>query len=96
MNNSWVSCDDRLPKSILSRDIFNRPTGYYTNPVLVTVESKECDGVHRYVSTDMMRGQTEDSMEWIMSCGYGGSAVYSQKTIAWKPLPEVYKDGENE
>lgn len=90
----WIPVSERLPEPILNRDIFNRPCGFYTVPVLVTVKSNEVDGTHTYTATDIMRGNTKEDMEWMMSCGYGGSAVYSQRIIAWQPKPEPYKEGD--
>ena len=87
----WIPCSERLPEVYLVRDIFKRPQSYRSNKVLVTVKSEECDGVYYYVSTDVMCGSTLDRVDWLMSCGYGGSAVYKQEIIAWQPLPELYK-----
>ena len=91
LNNNWTPCSEELPKCHLVRDIFNRPSGYMSDVVLVTVRSNECDGTHYYVGTDYMTGFTQDDVRWFMSCGYGGSAVYSQEIIAWMPKPDPYK-----
>lgn len=87
----WIPCSERLPEVQLTYDIFKRPTGYISDPVLVTVKSKEVGGTRYYVATDIMTGRTMESVDWLKSCGYGGSAVYSQEIIAWQPLPEAYK-----
>lgn len=89
--SGWIPCSERLPECHLVRDIFKRPTKWQTNAVLVTVKSTECDGVHYYVGKDYMVGITKEDVDWLMSCGYGGSAVYEQEIIAWQPLPEPYK-----
>lgn len=83
----WINVKEALPPTILERDIFNRPCGYYSKRVLVCVESNECDGIHRYVAIDYLRGHSLEDIDWMMSCGYGGSAVYSQKITHWMPLP---------
>lgn len=88
----WIPCSEGLPECHLMRDIFNRPQGYYSDSVLVTVKSDECDGVYYYVSTDYMTGNAQDDMRWAMSCGYGGSAVYSQEIVAWMYKPDPYKE----
>lgn len=90
--NGWIPCSERLPECYLVRDIFKRPIKWQTNAVLVTVKSTECDGVHYYVSQDFMVGRSKEDVDWLMSCGYGGSAVYKQEIIAWQPLPESYKE----
>lgn len=87
----WIPCSERLPEVQLTHDIFKRPTGYVSDSVLVTVKSKEVDGTRYYVDTDIMTGSTLENVHWLMSCGYGGSAVYSQEIIAWQPKPEAYK-----
>ena len=87
----WIPCSERLPEVQLTYDILKRPTGYISDPVLVTVKSKEVGGTRYYVATDIMTGRDLESVSWLMSCGYGGSAVYSQEVIAWQPLPEAYK-----
>ena len=87
----WISVEDRLPEYTLTRDIFGRPQDYVSDSVLVCVESSECDGVHRYVSTDFMIGRKPEEVHWLMSCGYGGTAVYHQKITHWMPLPEPPK-----
>jgi len=92
MNNNWIPCSEGLPEHHLIRDIFKRPQRYMSDPVLVTVKSVECDGTHYFTGTDYMSGKTEDSVDWAMSCGYGGSAVYHQEIIAWMPKPEPYKE----
>ena len=89
----WISVEDRLPEYTLTRDIFGRPQDYVSDSVLVCVESSECDGVHRYVSTDFMIGRKPEEVHWLMSCGYGGTAVYHQKITHWMPLPEPPKKG---
>lgn len=85
--SEWISVEDRLPDCRLIRDIFNKPSEYISDVVLVCVKSNECDGVRYYVSTDMMRGRTSENIHWMMSCGYSGSAVYNQEIIYWMPLP---------
>lgn len=87
--NEWISVKDRLPECRLVRDIFNRPNSYISDTVLVCVKSSECDGVHYYVSTDVRRGNTLEDLHWMMSCGYGGSAVYNQEITHWMPLPAL-------
>ena len=91
-NDKWISCSEELPKCFLVRDIFKRPQSYMSDVVLVTVKSEECDGIHYYVATDYMTGRTQDDVHWVMSCGYGGSAVYNQEIIAWMPKPDPYKE----
>ena len=90
----WIPCSERLPECNLTYDIFKRPSKWMSEPVLVTVKSTECDRVHYYVATDMMTGNSEKDISWLMSCGYGGSAVYEQEIIAWQPLPPAYKPKE--
>lgn len=90
----WIPCSERLPEVQLTYDIFKRPTGYISDPVLVTVKSKEVGGTRYYVATDIMTGRDLESVGWLKSCGYGGSAVYSQEIIAWQPLPEEYRPEE--
>lgn len=92
----WISVKDGLPKCRLTRDIFNRPSGYISDVVLVVVKSLECDGVHRYVSTDIMSGHSQDDIRWLMKCGCGGSAVYNQEITHWMPLPNLPIEGEVE
>lgn len=92
MNNNWTPCSEELPKLHLVRDIFNRPAGFMSDVVLVTVKSNECDGTRYYVATDYMTGTTQEDVHWFMGCGYGGSAVYSQEIIAWMPKPDPYND----
>lgn len=87
----WIPCSERLPKCHLVRDIFKRPNKWQTDIVLVTVKSTECDGVHYYVAEDYMVGSSKEGVDWLLRCGYGGSAVYHQEIIAWQPLPEPYK-----
>lgn len=93
---SWIDVNERLPEAQLTHNIWKRPDGFVTDSVLVTVESHEFDGVKYYVATDLMVGNSLEDMHWLMSCGYGGSAVYSQKIIAWKPKPEPYKPTKEE
>ena len=88
----WIPCSEKLPECYLVRDVFKRPVSFMSDMVLVTVKSSEMDGVHYYVSTDHMTGRTQDDVSWLMSCGYGGSAVYHQEIIAWMPLPYHYKE----
>ena len=88
----WIPCNQALPKLHLIRDIFDRPQNYMSDRVLVTMRSEECDGVRYIVSTDIMTGYDPEKVSWLMSCGYGGSAVYNQEIIAWMPLPETYKE----
>lgn len=90
----WIPCSEGFPECYLIRDCFNRPQCYMSDSVLVTVKSEECDGVHYFVGTDMMSGNTKDGVHWLMSCGYGGSAVYKQEIIAWMPKPDPYKTNE--
>lgn len=89
--NKWIDVNERLPECYLTHDIFKRPDKFISDSVLVTVESHEFDGTKYYVSTDLMIGNSKEDIHWLMSCGYGGSAVYSQKIIAWMPKPEAYK-----
>lgn len=91
-DDKWIPCNERLPEYRLIRDLFNRPQCYMSDPVLVTVKSNECDGVHYFVGTDYMSGKTEDDIRWAKCCGYGGSAVYSQEIIAWMYTPDPYKE----
>ena len=91
-STEWTPCSKGLPECHLIRDIFKRPQGYMSDSVLVTVKSEECDGIHYFVGTDLMKGNTKDDVHWLMSCGYGGSAVYSQEIIAWMYKPDPYKD----
>lgn len=93
-DSRWIPCSERLPEVRLTHDIFKRPNGYISDSVLVTVKSREVDGTRYYVATDIMMGSTLESVHWLMSCGYGGSAVYSQEIIAWRPLPEEYRPEE--
>lgn len=88
----WISVEERLPECKLYRDIFNRPSRYYSDTVLVCLKSVECDGTHHYVATDMLTGITLDSVHWLKSCGYGGDAVYSQEITHWMPFPELPKE----
>ena len=90
--NGWIPCSEGLPELQLIRDIFNRPQGYFSDSVLVTVKSDECDGVRYFVSTDYMSGKTKEDADWMMSCGYGGSAVYNQEIVAWMYKPDPYKE----
>ena len=91
-NKEWTLCSEWLPECHLVRDVFNRPQGYMSDSVLVTVKSEECDGIHYFVGTDYMTGNTQDDMRWAMSCGYGGSAVHSQEIVAWMYKPDPYKE----
>ena len=88
----WIPCSEDLPECHLTRDVFNRPQGYMSDSVLVTVKSDECDGVHYFVGTDYMSGKTKEEAYWMMSCGYSGSAVYNQEIIAWMYKPDPYKE----
>lgn len=90
--DGWIPCSEGLPECHLIRDVFNRPQCYMSDSVLVTVKSNECDGIHYFVSTDYMSGKTKEDTHWMMSCGYGGSAVYSQEIIAWMYKPDPYKE----
>ncbi len=90
--NEWISVEDRLPECSLTRDIFNRPGAYISDRVLVCVKSTECDGVHYYVAVDARMGRKLEDVDWMMSCGYGGSAVYSQEITHWMPLPAPPKN----
>lgn len=92
----WIPCSERLPEVQATYDIFKRPSGYISDSVLVTVKSKEVGGTRYYVDTDIMTGSTLENAHWLMSCGYGGSAVYSQEIIAWRPKPEEYKPEQEE
>lgn len=94
MNGTWIPVTEKLPPARLTRDLFGRPGDFVTDKVLVTVKSDECNGASYYVGTDIMIGRTEDELRWLMSCDYGGSAVYSQEIIAWLPLPEPYREVE--
>lgn len=85
--NEWISVEDRLPECHLVTDLFNKPSHYISDVVLVCVKSTECDGVHYSVSTDFRKGKTSEEVEWYMSCGYGGSAVHKQEITHWMPLP---------
>ena len=87
----WISVKEDLPKLKLIRDIFNRPEGYVSDVVLVCVESIECDGIHYFVSTDLMKGHSEEDADWLMRCGYGESAVKQQRITHWMPLPKPPK-----
>ena len=89
----WIKCSERLPECYLTYDIFKRPDKYVSAPVLVTVKSEESGGTGYYVARDLMMGYNPDDMHWLMSCGYGGSAVYNQEIVAWCPLPEPYMEG---
>ena len=89
--DKWIDVNERLPECYLTHDIFKRPDKFITDSVLVTVESREFGGIRYYVSTDLMIGNSKEDIHWLMSCGYGGSAVYSQKIIAWMPLPKPYE-----
>ena len=91
-SNEWTPCSVGLPACHLIRDVFNRPQCYMSDSVLVTVKSEESDGIHYFVSTDYMNGKTEEDVHWMMSCGYGGSAVYKQEIIAWMYKPNPYKE----
>ena len=91
-NDKWTPCNEGLPECFLIRDIFGRPQCYMSDSVLVTVKSEECDGIRYYVGTDYMSGKTQDSADWAMSCGYGGSAVYHQEIIAWMHKPLSYQE----
>ena len=91
-SKEWTPCNVGLPEYHLIRDVFNRPQGYMSDSVLVTVKSNECDGVRYFVSTDYMKGATQEDVKWMMSCGYGGSAVYNQEIIAWMYKPDPYKE----
>ena len=91
-SKEWTLCNVGLPECHLMRDIFNRPQGYFSDSVLVTVKSEECDGVHYFVDTDYMSGKTKENIHWMMSCGYGGSAVYNQEIIAWMYKPDPYRE----
>ena len=87
----WIPVTERLPECRLIRDIFNRPQCYMSDSVLVCVKSEECDGTHYFVNTDVMSGHTLEKVDWLMTCGYGGSAVYHQEITHWMPLPELPK-----
>ena len=89
----WISVEESLPDCTLIRDIFGRPGDYVSDKVLVCVKSDEVDGVHYYVSTDIRIGRTLEDAHWLMSCGYGGTAVYSQTITHWMPLPRPPKGG---
>lgn len=89
-NNGWIPCSEKLPEPHLTYDIFKRPDRFITESVLVTVKSVECDGEKYYVGMDIMTGTNKEDMHWLMSCGYGGSAVYNQEIIAWMPKPAAY------
>lgn len=90
-SNNWIPVTERLPEPHLIRDLFKRPQCYMSDPVMVCVKSDECDGTHYYVSTDYMSGRELDKVEWMMTCGYGGSAVYHQEITHWMPFPELPK-----
>lgn len=85
--NSWYFCDDKLPECHLTYDIFKRPDKYVSDPVLVVMKSEEVDGTKYIVNIDLMTGSSPNDIHWLMSCGYGGSAVGKQEIIAWRPLP---------
>lgn len=88
----WIPCSLNLPDVHQTFDIFKRPYNFVSDPVLVTVKSTECNGVHYYVGSDLLIGKSKDDADWLMSCGYGGSAVIKQEIIAWMPNPEPYKE----
>ena len=90
-SNEWIPVTERLPKCQLVRDIFKRPQQYISDRVLVCVRSDECDGTHYFVGTDIMTGTSLEKVDWLMSCGYGGSAVHHQEITHWMPLPELPK-----
>lgn len=89
----WFKCSERLPECYLTYDIFKRPDMYMSEPVLVTVKSDQVGGTHYYVGKDLLTGRDPSDIHWLMSCGYGGSAVYNQEIVAWCPLPEPYMEG---
>ena len=93
-SKQWIPVTDGLPECYLVRDIFKRPQHYMSDPVLVTVKSEECDGIHYFVGTDYISGREKDNVDWVRTCCYGGSAVYHQEIIAWMPKPAAYNEGE--
>lgn len=90
--DGWIPCSEGLPECHIVRDVFKRPQCYMSDSVLVTVKSNECDGVRYFVGTDYMSGKTKEDTHWMMSCGYGGSAVYKQEIVAWMYKPDPYKE----
>ena len=82
-NNGWIPCSDRLPE--------------VETKVLILVKRKFRDSDFIYIMTTAMYG--DGTVSECDSCWYWYDIYNDQvddEVIAWQPLPEPYKESEEE